>query len=175
MSKGPYFKSNLELKSNSSEILPVNCKFICVHIFSAIKVLLSTSSLSFVSLSWRRITDKFANNWQNFARIQFQLKFAFALFLKNWKISKRLACLRRFPSRLPCFRRFSFRLLCLRRLGDLLSDPIFQAFGLYQKSPTEKVCFFWKEKFWFIMRACICSVTFLIVRYRLTPVARELF
>jgi len=25
---GPYYKSKLELKSNSSEILPVNCKFI---------------------------------------------------------------------------------------------------------------------------------------------------
>jgi len=30
---GPYFKSKLELKSNSCEILPVDCKFICVHIF----------------------------------------------------------------------------------------------------------------------------------------------
>jgi len=29
----PYYKSKLELKSNSSKILPVNCKFICVHIF----------------------------------------------------------------------------------------------------------------------------------------------
>jgi len=29
----PYYESKLELKSNSSEILPVNCKFICVHIF----------------------------------------------------------------------------------------------------------------------------------------------
>jgi len=26
---GQYYKSKLELKSNSSEILPVNCKFIC--------------------------------------------------------------------------------------------------------------------------------------------------
>jgi len=26
---GPYYKSKLELKSNSSESLPVNCKFIC--------------------------------------------------------------------------------------------------------------------------------------------------
>jgi len=26
---GPYFNSKLELKSNSSEILPVRCKFIC--------------------------------------------------------------------------------------------------------------------------------------------------
>jgi len=28
--KGPYYKSELELKSNSNEILPVNCKLICV-------------------------------------------------------------------------------------------------------------------------------------------------
>jgi len=26
---GPYYKSKLELKSNSSKILPVNYKFIC--------------------------------------------------------------------------------------------------------------------------------------------------
>jgi len=26
---GPYYKSELELKSNSSEIFPVNCKLIC--------------------------------------------------------------------------------------------------------------------------------------------------
>jgi len=31
--KGPYYKSERKLKSNSSEILPINCKFICVHIF----------------------------------------------------------------------------------------------------------------------------------------------
>jgi len=30
---GPYYKSKLELKSNSSEIFSVNYKFICVHIF----------------------------------------------------------------------------------------------------------------------------------------------
>jgi len=29
----PYYKSKLELKVNSSEILSVNCKFICVHFF----------------------------------------------------------------------------------------------------------------------------------------------
>jgi len=28
----PYYKSKLELKSNSSEISSVNCKFICIHI-----------------------------------------------------------------------------------------------------------------------------------------------
>jgi len=26
---GPYYKSKLALKSNSSKILPVNCKFVC--------------------------------------------------------------------------------------------------------------------------------------------------
>jgi len=36
-------KTKLELKSNSSKILPVNCKFIC-------------------SLSWSKITDKLAFN-----------------------------------------------------------------------------------------------------------------
>jgi len=30
---GPYYKSKLELKSNSSEFLPVNCKLILIHIF----------------------------------------------------------------------------------------------------------------------------------------------
>jgi len=29
---GPYYKSELELKSNSSEILPVNCKIICIRL-----------------------------------------------------------------------------------------------------------------------------------------------
>jgi len=30
---GSYYKSKLDLKSNLSEILPINCKFICVQIF----------------------------------------------------------------------------------------------------------------------------------------------
>jgi len=30
---GPYYKSKLELKSNTSEILPVNCKFFYFYIF----------------------------------------------------------------------------------------------------------------------------------------------
>jgi len=33
MELGPYYKSKLELKSNLNEILPVNRKFICIHIF----------------------------------------------------------------------------------------------------------------------------------------------
>jgi len=36
-----YYKSKLELKSNSSEILPVNCKFISVRIFFVLKVRLT--------------------------------------------------------------------------------------------------------------------------------------
>jgi len=35
--------------------------------------------LSFVSLSWIRITDKLAINWQNFARVRLQLKIAFII------------------------------------------------------------------------------------------------
>jgi len=37
--------------------------------------------LSFVSLSWSKITDKLAINWQNFARVRIQLKFAFIIRL----------------------------------------------------------------------------------------------
>jgi len=29
---GPYYKSSLELKSNSNEILPVNCKFLFLYL-----------------------------------------------------------------------------------------------------------------------------------------------
>jgi len=57
---GPYYKSKLELKSNFCEILPVNCKFICVHIFLFAMKVSWNSNLSFVSLSWSKITDKLA-------------------------------------------------------------------------------------------------------------------
>jgi len=40
------------------------------------QIYLSTSSLSFVSLCWSRITDKLAINWQNVVRVRLQLKFA---------------------------------------------------------------------------------------------------
>jgi len=40
---------------------------------------LRTSSLNFVSLSWSKITDKRVINWQNFARVRLQLKFAFIM------------------------------------------------------------------------------------------------
>jgi len=37
------------------------------------------SSLSFVRLNWNRIKDDFAINWQNFAQVRLQLKFAFRI------------------------------------------------------------------------------------------------
>jgi len=75
------YKSKLELKSNSSEILPVNSKFIRVYVFLffAESQDIRTSSWSFVSLSWSRITDKLAIYWQNFARVRLQLKFDFKI------------------------------------------------------------------------------------------------
>jgi len=36
--------------------------------------------LSFVSLSWSRITNKLAIDWQDLARIRLQLKFAFIIW-----------------------------------------------------------------------------------------------
>jgi len=43
-----YYKSKFELKSNSSEILPVNCKFICIRIFFfALKVRLKNLKFEF--------------------------------------------------------------------------------------------------------------------------------
>jgi len=45
---GPYYKSKLELKSNSSEIFPINCMCICVHIFIfALKVRLTDLKFEF--------------------------------------------------------------------------------------------------------------------------------
>jgi len=47
-SLGLYYKSKLELKSNWSEILPVNCKFICVqYFFFALKVRLTNLKFEF--------------------------------------------------------------------------------------------------------------------------------
>jgi len=69
------------MKSNSSEILLelIASLFLFISFFFALKVRLKTSSLSFVSLSWSRTTDKLAINWKNFARVQLQLKFASSL------------------------------------------------------------------------------------------------
>jgi len=41
--------------------------YLCLY---ALKVRLLDSSLSFVSLSWSRITNKLASNWQNFAQVR---------------------------------------------------------------------------------------------------------
>jgi len=54
-----YYKSKLEMKSNSSEILPVNCCLsVFISSFFALKFKLKDSSLSLVSLSRSRITDE---------------------------------------------------------------------------------------------------------------------
>jgi len=37
---------------------------------------LKYSSLNFVTLSWSSNTDEFETNWQNFAQVELQLKFA---------------------------------------------------------------------------------------------------
>jgi len=45
------------------------------------KVRFWDSSLSFVRLSWIRITDKLAIHWQGFAQVRLQLKLALSLSL----------------------------------------------------------------------------------------------
>jgi len=52
--QGPYYKNKLELKSNSSESLPVSCKFICVHIFPfMLKVRLKNHKFEFYQFKLR--------------------------------------------------------------------------------------------------------------------------
>jgi len=72
----PYYKSKLELKSNSNEILPVNCKFIC----DSAPTYTDKTKLEVLKFDFQRKkdmnTDKLAINWQNFARVRLQLKFA---------------------------------------------------------------------------------------------------
>jgi len=63
-------KSKLELKSNSSEIFPVNWKFIS---FFTLKVRFKDLNLNFICLSWSRIRDKLT-------KFRFQLKFAFIMY-----------------------------------------------------------------------------------------------
>jgi len=78
---GPYFKSELELKSNSSEILSLNCKFICNSTVLQLKLTkLKLEILKFDIQHKKDIkTDKLAIKWQNFARVRLQLKFAFII------------------------------------------------------------------------------------------------
>jgi len=79
---GPYYKSELELKSNSSEILPVNCSS------SVILFQLKLTKLKLSGPKKDMNTDKLAINWQNIARVRLQLKFAFIIrvlsFTKIW-------------------------------------------------------------------------------------------
>jgi len=77
---GPYYKNELGLKSNSSEILPVNCKFNCNS--TPIKLTkLKLEALSLIVSTKRKEmnTDQLAINWQNFTRVWLQLEFAFIL------------------------------------------------------------------------------------------------
>jgi len=73
---GPYYKSKLEMKSNSSKILSVNCWFICD---STPTKTMNSNLRSLMQLSAQKDmnTYKLAIKWQNFARVRLQLKFAF--------------------------------------------------------------------------------------------------
>jgi len=83
---GPYYKSKPQLKSNLSEILPVNCKFV---ILLQLKQLKTWGRLTFSTKNKGLNTDKLTINWQNFARIRLQLKFAFIIrLIVIWIISK---------------------------------------------------------------------------------------
>jgi len=66
----PYSKSKLELNSSDAKIF--SSVFEICH-----KERYKYSSLSFIKLSWGRITDKLAINWKNSAQVGLQLKFAF--------------------------------------------------------------------------------------------------
>jgi len=46
--KGPYYKSKLDLKSNWSEILPVNCRFVCVIISFLFSLKVRLKKIKFV-------------------------------------------------------------------------------------------------------------------------------
>jgi len=74
-----YYKIKLELKSNSSEILPVKCNFICVLLqlkMTKLKLKVRSLSLNFSTKRKDKNTDKLAINLKNFAQIRLQLKFA---------------------------------------------------------------------------------------------------
>jgi len=50
-----------------------------ISFFFVLKASYRYSSLSFVKISWGKITEKLAINWQNFAQVALQLKFAFII------------------------------------------------------------------------------------------------
>jgi len=56
-------------------------KFLCVCIFFFANTVLQVLSLSFVRLSLGRATDIPTINWQNFAQVGLQTKFAFRIRL----------------------------------------------------------------------------------------------
>jgi len=75
----PYSKSNVELESNLSEILPTNCKFICV----LPQLILKKIKLEYLEFGFECKKKKNINTDENsFASIELdffrvQLKFAF--------------------------------------------------------------------------------------------------
>jgi len=80
---GPYYKSKVELKSNSSEILPVNCKFICDSMLQLklTKLMLKVLKSDFSTKKKLYIYSvKLAINWQIFSQVRLQLKFAFIIW-----------------------------------------------------------------------------------------------
>jgi len=69
---GPYYKSKFELKSNSSEILPVNCKIICDSTLTkSDKTQLKVLKSDFSGKTKDMNTDKLVIKWRNFARFDF--------------------------------------------------------------------------------------------------------
>jgi len=81
VTQGRIVKANLswsQTQAKSCQLFARLCSYLS---FLCWKSNLRISSLSFISLSWSRITDKLAINWQNFARVRLQLKFAFNLLL----------------------------------------------------------------------------------------------
>jgi len=75
----PFYKSKLELKLNLSEILPVVSLTGILPHFKLAKPKLEVFKSDFQRKKKDINTDKFAINWQNFAQVRLQLKFAFMI------------------------------------------------------------------------------------------------
>jgi len=79
---GPYSKGKLELNSKRSRTRVMQkCLAVLISLFLHLKPDVRYSDLSFIRLSWSKTTDKLAINWQNFAQVGLQLKFAFKIWL----------------------------------------------------------------------------------------------
>jgi len=79
---GPYYISKLELKLNSSEILPVITSLTVNLLQLKLKKLIPVLEIlksDFSSQKKGMNTDRFAINWQIFARVRLQFKFAFII------------------------------------------------------------------------------------------------